>query len=210
MSATSQDYARNPPLNEADVAPEPLTQFQRWLADAVAAEMIEPTAMTLATVDAQGRPSARVVLFKGLHEGGLTFYTNYEGRKGRELVQNAHVALVFWWDKLERQIRVEGTVTRLSPEVSRVYFDSRPRGSRVGAIVSRQSAVVASREALDARYEARLAEFEGQDIPLPEYWGGYRVEIATMEFWQGRRKRLHDRLQYLRDGDGWRLQRLEP
>lgn len=210
MPSQSQDYLRNSPLNEADVAPEPLTQFQRWLADAVAAEMIEPTAMTLATVDAQGRPSARVVLFKGLHEGGLTFYTNYEGRKGRELVQNAHVALVFWWDKLERQIRVEGTVTRLSPEVSRVYFDSRPRGSRVGAIVSRQSAVVASREALDARYEARLAEFEGQDIPLPEYWGGYRVEIATMEFWQGRRKRLHDRLQYLRDGDGWRLQRLEP
>lgn len=210
MSATSQDYVRNPPLNEADVAPEPLTQFQRWLADAVAAGMIEPTAMTLATVDAQGRPSARVVLYKGLHEGGLTFYTNYEGRKGRELAHNAHVALVFWWDKLERQIRVEGTVTRLSPEVSRVYFDSRPRGSRVGAIVSRQSAVVGSREELDARYEARLAEFEGQEIPLPDYWGGYRVEIATTEFWQGRRKRLHDRLLYLRDGDGWRVQRLEP
>jgi len=203
-------YERNPPLNEADIAADPLIQFERWLADAVAAEMIEPTAMTLATVDAQGRPSARVVLFKGLHQGGLTFYTNYEGRKGRELAENAHVALVFWWDRLERQIRVEGKVSRLAREVSRIYFDSRPRGSRVGAIVSRQSAVVASRAELDARYDARLAEYEGKDIPLPPYWGGYRVEIGSMEFWQGRRRRLHDRLQYVRTGEGWRVERLEP
>ncbi len=203
-------YERNPPLNETDIAADPLMQFERWLADAVAAEMIEPTAMTLATVDAQGRPSARVVLYKGLHQGGPTFYTNYEGRKGRELANNAHVALVFWWDKLERQIRIEGQVTRLPPEVSKVYFDSRPRGSRVGAIVSRQSAVVASRAELDARYEARLAEYEGKDIPLPAYWGGYRVEISNMEFWQGRRRRLHDRLRYVRTNDGWRVERLEP
>ncbi len=204
-------YTRNPPLNETDLAPDPLSQIERWIGDARAVDMIEPTAMTLATVDTQQRPSARVVLFKGFYEGGLTFYTNYEGRKGRELAGNPHVALVFWWDKLERQIRVEGTVTRLSPEVSRLYFDSRPRHSRIGAITSRQSAVVPSREALDARYEAELARYAEGEIPLPDYWGGYRVEPQSVEFWQGRRSRLHDRLRYVRDTPGaWRVERLEP
>lgn len=204
-------YTRNPPLNETDLAPDPLSQIERWIGDARAVDMIEPTAMTLATVDAQQRPSARVVLFKGFYEGGLTFYTNYEGRKGRELAGNPHVALVFWWDKLERQIRVEGTVTRLSPEVSRLYFYSRPRHSRIGAITSRQSAVVPSREALDARYEVELARYAEGEIPLPDYWGGYRVEPQSVEFWQGRRSRLHDRLRYVRDTPGaWRVERLEP
>lgn len=210
MAIQSKDYLRNPPLLESDVAADPRAQLERWLADAVAAEMIEPTAMTLATVDADGRPSARVVLFKGMHEGGLTFYTNYEGRKGRELAQNPNVALVFWWDKLERQVRIEGRVARLSPAVSQVYFDSRPRGSRIGAIVSRQSAVVDSRATLDARYDATVAKIGNDDIPLPAFWGGYRVEIESMEFWQGRRGRLHDRLRYRRDGSAWRLERLEP
>ena len=203
-------YTRNPPLDEADLAPAPLAQIERWIADAVAAGMIEPTAMTLATVDAQGRPSARVVLFKGFHEDGLTFYTNYEGRKGRELAENPNVALVFWWDKLERQVRIEGTVTRLTPEVSRIYFDSRPRHSRIGAITSHQSAVVGSRELLDARYEANLARYAEGEIPLPEFWGGYRVAPRTVEFWQGRRSRLHDRLRYVQDAGTWRIERLEP
>lgn len=201
----------HPPLLETDLHADPLVQIQRWLDSAVAAQMIEPTAMTLATVDGDNRPSARIVLFKGFHEGGLTFYTNYEGRKGRELAHNPHVSLVFWWDRLERQIRVEGTVARLSPEVSRIYFDSRPRASRIGAITSRQSAVVASREVLDARFEENLARYgEAGQIPLPAFWGGYRVEPQNIEFWQGRRGRLHDRLRYRRDGVVWRIERLEP
>lgn len=198
-------------LLETDLHADPLMQIQRWLDSAVAAQMIEPTAMTLATVDADNRPSARIVLFKGFHEGGLTFYTNYEGRKGRELTQNPNVSLVFWWDRLERQIRIEGRAERLSPDISRVYFDSRPRASRIGAITSRQSAVVASREALDARFEENLARYgEAGEIPLPAFWGGYRVEPQNIEFWQGRRGRLHDRLRYRRDGTAWRIERLEP
>lgn len=168
-------------LLEADLHADPLVQIQRWLDSAVAAQMIEPTAMTLATVDADNRPSARIVLFKGFHDGGLTFYTNYEGRKGRELAHNPNVSLVFWWDRLERQIRIEGSAARLTPEVSRVYFDSRPRTSRIGAITSRQSAVVASREALDQRYEENLARHADGDIPLPAFWGGYRVEPRAID-----------------------------
>jgi pyridoxamine 5'-phosphate oxidase len=160
---TMPQYTQNPPLDIADLDADPLAQLQRWLDDAAAAPMIEPTAMTLATVDAQGRPSARIVLFKGFHgEGldrGLTFYTNYDSRKGRELAGNAHVALVFWWDKLERSVRIEGRVGKLPHEVSERYFHSRPHESQVGALTSRQSAVVRAREVLDQRYDEQLAAF---------------------------------------------------
>ena len=208
-------YIKNPPLLEAGLAADPLTQLDRWLGDAASAGMHEPTAMTLATVDAQNRPSARIVLFKGFHERGLSFYTNYEGRKGRELAQNPNVALVFWWDKLERQVRVEGRIERLPREISRKYFYLRPRESQIGAITSHQSEVVESREALDRRYDDNVARYAGEDVPFPETWGGYRVEPRVVEFWQGRLGRLHDRLQYTRDesgrdGSGWRIQRLEP
>ena len=207
-------YTQNPPLDIAALDTDPLGQLQRWLDDAVAAPMIEPTAMTLATVDAHGRPSARIVLFKGFHgEGwgrGLTFYTNYDSRKGRELLANPQVALVFWWDKLERSVRIEGRVTKLPRDVSEHYFHSRPYASQVGAVTSKQSAVVRSREALDQRYDEQLAHYEGKTVPLPTFWGGYHVVPDALEFWQGRHGRLHDRLRYRRDGDGWVVERLEP
>lgn len=167
--------------------------------------------MSLATVDADGQPSVRMVLFKGFYQGAFTFYTHYEGRKARALAANPRAALVFWWDVLERQVRVEGTVQRLPVEVSRAYFHSRPRGSQIGARVSQQSRVVAQRDELDVRLaaeEARLAN--ATEIPYPEDWGGYGLTPTSIEFWQGRRNRLHDRLVYRREASGWRIERLEP
>ncbi len=207
-------YDRNPPLTEADVLPDPLAQFQRWLADAQADHasggLVEPTAMALGTVSAEGQPSVRIVLFKGLHEGGFTFYTNYDSRKGAELAARPQAALTFWWDRLERQVRIEGRVERVSAALSDHYFHSRPRGSQIGAYTSRQSQVLEQRAELDTRLAATAQRFEGQEIPLPDYWGGYRVVPDNIEFWQGRLNRVHDRLRYIRDGGGWRIERLEP
>lgn len=203
-------YTKNPPLKEMDLLPDPLAQLELWLKAATDAGMEEPAAMTLATVSAEGKPSARVVLFKGLYEGGLTFYTNHEGRKGRELEQNPNVALVFWWDKLERQIRVEGRAEKLPEEISRQYFHSRPRASQLGALTSRQSQVVSTREELDQRLQALTRQYEGRPVPYPKFWGGYRVQPELIEFWQGRRDRLHDRLLYRRSAQGWKIERLEP
>jgi pyridoxamine 5'-phosphate oxidase len=203
-------YEKNPPFDAADLAADPLAQLDRWLHDAVAAGMIEPTAMTLATVGADARPSARVVLFKGFHDGGLTFYTNYEGHKARELAANPNVALVFWWDQLERQVRVEGRVEKLPASMSENYFHQRPRLSQLAALTSRQSQVVASRAELDARLQQATQAHEGGQVPWPKFWGGYVVRPERVEFWQGRRGRLHDRLQYRRDGGGWVIERLEP
>ena len=203
-------YTRNPPLEDGSLLPDPLAQLQIWLADARRVGMLEPDAMTLATTDAQGRPSARVVLLKGFHDGGLCFYTRYDGRKGLELNTNPHAAATFWWDQLERQVRVEGTTERLPRDITRRYFESRPRESQLGALTSRQSQVVATRAELDARLYANTQKFEGQPVPLPEQWGGYVLHPQRIEFWQGRLGRLHDRLRYRRDGDAWAIERLEP
>lgn len=203
-------YLRNSPLRKADLLPDPLRQLQNWLGDAQDAGMMEPTAMALATADRDARPSVRVVLFKGFHEGGLCFYTNYQGRKARDLEANPQAAASFWWDRLERQVRIEGRVQRLPRVISEDYFRRRPRESQLGAYVSRQSEVVDSRETLDRRWEALAQDYAGRDVPCPEYWGGYCLVPDTLEFWQGRVGRLHDRLRYRRDGEDWVIERLEP
>ena len=205
-----EEYARAS-LTKADVARKPITQLNGWLDEAQAIEEREPTAMTLATVSARGRPSARVVLLKGLDERGLAFYTNLESHKGRQLKDNPNAALCFWWPVLERQVRVEGRVERVAKAEAEAYFGSRPTGSRLGAWASPQSRPMESREELDGRLEAIRAEFEGDDIPLPPHWGGFRVVPDRFEFWQGRPSRLHDRIEYALDDQGdWAITRLAP
>ena len=203
-------YTKNPPLNVEDVAADPLEQFLRWLEDARAAGMIEPGAMALATADAQARPSLRIVLFKGLHEGAFTFYTDYRGRKAQELAVNPVAAATFWWDRLERQVRFEGVVTRLPRAVSAAYFATRPRGSQLGAHTSHQSRVVVDRASLDARLIETEQQFKDVEVPLPEHWGGYGLQPSVVEFWAGRGSRFHDRLRYRHQGEGWQIDRLEP
>ena len=196
-------------LHEADAAADPVEQFRRWFADAEAAAVPEPTAMTLATADAAGRPHARVVLLKGVDDRGFTFYTNHASQKGRDLAENPFATLVFYWTKLERQVRVDGRVEPVSREEADAYFHSRPVDSQIGAWTSRQSSVIPSRDVLDDR-EAELKRRFGTDVPLPDFWGGFRVVSEAVEFWQGRPSRLHDRLRYARVGDRWQVDRLAP
>ena len=200
-------------LNKRDLKADPLEQFRGWLDEAQhAAEdgnMLEPNAMTLATVDAAGQPSARIVLLKGLDERGFVFYTNYESRKAHELTANPKVALVFNWLALERQVRVEGTVSKLPKEESRAYHQSRPHGSQLSEWASPQSQVVENRAVLEARLQEVEAEFPGE-VPLPDFWGGFVVSPERVEFWQGRPNRLHDRFRYFQQGKGWGLERLAP
>jgi pyridoxamine 5'-phosphate oxidase len=205
-----KDY-RLSALSEAGVVADPLEQFQRWLQEAVTAELPEPNAMVLATSDRYGRPSARVVLLKGLAAGSFVFFTHYRSAKGRQLSENPLAALVFLWHELERQVRVEGSVSPVSSEESLAYFRSRPRASQLGALASNQSQVVASRQVLEERFAELERRHKGGDIPLPEHWGGYCLTPIMLEFWQGRPNRLHDRLRYALQVDGsWLIERLEP
>ncbi len=198
-------------LDETHVAADPLQQFQRWFDEAVKAKALEPNAMTLATVSAQGRPSTRVVLLKGLDARGLVWYTNYDSRKGQELAAHPWAALQFYWPELERVVRIEGLVSRLPSEESDEYYRTRPLGSRIGAWASPQSQVIASRESLEATWAQEQAR-QGEDPVRPSNWGGYRLQPQYWEFWQGRASRLHDRLVFACDesSGAWQLRRLAP
>ena len=197
-------------LARPDVGLDPIEQFRVWLAAAREAGIYEPEAMTLSTADAQGRPSARYVLLRGLDERGFAFYTNYRSAKARDLAANLHAALTFGWLQIHRSVRVEGTVERLPEAESDAYFAGRPRAARISAWASPQSEVISSREELERAVAAVEQRFAGPEIPRPPHWGGFLVRPARIELWQGRSGRLHDRLRYERAGDGWRIERLAP
>ncbi len=201
-------------LCEDDVPADPLAMFRRWMHDAVSAGLHEPNAMVVASVSTAGEPSARMVLLKGLDERGFCFYTNYESRKSLELGDRPACALLFPWHPLQRQVRIEGTADRMTLEENQAYFDTRPRASRLGAWASPQSQVVASRQVLDEGYAAVASRFgDDEPIPVPPHWGGYRVRPESLEFWQGRPGRMHDRLRYRRTGPAhgaWVVERLAP
>jgi pyridoxamine 5'-phosphate oxidase len=197
-------------LSEASADSDPLAQFTTWFNEALDHDILEPNAMTLATVNASGQPSARIVLIKGFDARGIVWYTNYASRKGDELATNPKAALLFHWVALERQVRIEGTVSRVSEAESDAYFASRPYSSRIGAVASQQSRVIASAEALKAREDAAKAQYP-QAVPRPADWGGFRLQPHAWEFWQGRPSRLHDRLRYVQDAEGaWLRERLSP
>jgi pyridoxamine 5'-phosphate oxidase len=210
LAALRREYGDHG-LDLPDLADDPVTMFRRWLADTAAAGIHEPNAMVVATVGSDGRPSARMVLLKELDQRGFVFFTNYESRKAEEIAANPTLALLFPWQDLQRQVRVEGTASRISQAENEAYFATRPRESQLGAWASPQSRVVASRSALDERYGGVLAQFADLDaVPLPPHWGGFRVAPEVVEFWQGRRGRMHDRLVYRRTDAGWRVDRLAP
>ncbi|AHG92029.1 Pyridoxine/pyridoxamine 5'-phosphate oxidase [Gemmatirosa kalamazoonensis] len=210
LSLLRRTYARAA-LGESDVADDPIAQFAAWFAEAQHAQVPEPNGMTLATATPDGRPSARVVLLKSVDARGFVFFCDYRSRKGQELDANARAALAFWWEPLERQVRVEGRVERASREESAAYFATRPRGSRLGAWTSRQSSVLPDRAALERELAAVEQRFAGvDDVPLPDHWGGFRVVPDAIEFWQGRPDRLHDRIRYRLTSGGWTLDRLSP
>jgi pyridoxamine 5'-phosphate oxidase len=198
-------------LDEADLAPDPFAQFGRWLADVVAAELPEPNAMVVTTASAEGRPSVRTVLLKRYDAAGFVFFTNYTSRKGRELAANPAVALLFPWHPVARQVIVTGTAERVSAEETAAYFRTRPRESQLGAWASRQSEVIADRRVIEKRFARLAARYpQGATVPVPDFWGGFRVVPAEVEFWQGRPERLHDRLRYRRRGETWAMERLSP
>ena len=207
-----QDY-RNGTLEIADVAADPIVQFQAWFQAAQASKVLEPNAMTLATVS-QNRPSARIVLLKGVDERGFSFFTNYNSRKGKEMAETPFASLTFWWGELERQIRIEGKVEKLPEAESDAYFQSRPRGSRLGAWASPQSEPISNREVLAGNVEALMQQYgedESVPVPRPGHWGGYLVKPVYIEFWQGRSSRLHDRVAYSLEAEGkWKISRLAP
>ena len=209
LAALRREYG-DAGLDDPDLAPDPVAMFRHWMHDAVVAGLHEPNAMVVATVSPGGRPSSRMVLLKGLDERGFVFYTNFDSRKGRDLEATSAISLLFPWHDLQRQVRVEGTASRVPEAESRAYFSSRPRASQLGAWASPQSDEVASRAELQAAYDEAELRFAGQDVPLPPNWGGFRVRPDLVEFWQGRRGRMHDRLVYRRDGDAWTTARLAP
>lgn len=204
-----EDYSKHS-LDESDVNSDPIIQFESWMKEAMNAEVPEPNAMTLSTVGANNKPHSRVVLLKGIEEGDFVFYTNWQSEKGSEIEQNPNVAFCFLWLELERQVRIEGIAEKLSQEESEEYFKQRPYKSQIGALASNQSSVVPNREFLEKRFEELEEKYTEGDVPKPESWGGYRIKPEVLEFWQGRRSRLHDRIKYEKVGNKWDIKRLSP
>ncbi|MBN8679904.1 MAG: pyridoxamine 5'-phosphate oxidase [Chitinophagales bacterium] len=210
LAELRQHYALES-LSETDVRPDPVAQFAFWFEEARNSQLLEPNAMTLATATPDGYPNARTVLLKGYDQRGFTFFTNYESQKGQELAANPRATLLFTWLELQRQVRIEGTVEKISREASESYFQSRPRGNQIGAWASPQSQVIAGREVLEMREQDMEAKFAGlETLPMPDYWGGYLVRPSVVEFWQGRMSRLHDRIRYTLHENQWRIERLAP
>ncbi|MBE9221342.1 pyridoxamine 5'-phosphate oxidase [Cyanobacterium stanieri LEGE 03274] len=197
-------------LLEKDILPNPFQQFHLWLEEAINAQQKEPNAMTIATINKDGKPSARIVLLKNLDERGFVFFTNYDSQKGQDLTANPYASLVFWWGELERQVRVEGEVEKITPAESDEYFNVRPQGSKLGAWASPQSQVIPNREVLDNNLKNLEEEYQGKTVPRPNHWGGFRVIPQKIEFWQGRANRLHDRLCYTLKDNQWIIERLAP
>jgi pyridoxamine 5'-phosphate oxidase len=204
-----QEY-RAAELAESDVDKNPFIQFGKWFKEALDALLYEPNVMTLATADLTGKPSARILLLKGFDENGFVFFTNYSSKKGKDLQENPQASMVFFWPELERQVRIDGLITKVPEEVSSAYFHSRPKGSQIGAAASPQSSVIPNRELLENRVQELTAVYADQEIPKPDYWGGYLLEPTHIEFWQGRPSRLHDRITYTSVNGAWEIDRLAP
>lgn len=204
-----REYAREE-LLEKNVDPDPFKQFSVWFEQALSSEVMEPNAMSLATASTEGKPSVRIVLLKGFDNQCFRFFTNYNSRKGQELQQNTNAALCFYWPELERQVRIEGEVNKISREESIAYFNQRPRLSRLGALASDQSSTVSSRKELEKKFKELQETYDDGPIPTPDYWGGFCLTPSAVEFWQGRKGRLHDRLLYERNSEGWSIRRLAP
>lgn len=204
-----QEY-RSAQLSEEEVENDPILQFGKWFSAAVEAQLYEPNVMTLATADRYGKPSARIVLLKGFDENGFIFYTNYESKKGQELQENPQAALVFFWPELERQVRIEGVVSKIDADTSESYFHSRPSASQIGALASAQSKVLQSRKSLEEKAAELTKKYEDKQVPYPKHWGGYLIEPTYIEFWQGRASRLHDRIVYNLVDGSWIINRLAP
>lgn len=204
-----QEY-RAAELAESDVDKNPFTQFGKWFKEALDALLYEPNVMTLATADLTGKPSARILLLKGFDENGFVFFTNYSSKKGKEMEENPQASMVFFWPELERQVRIDGLITKVAEQVSEDYFHSRPKGSQIGAAASPQSTIIPNRELLQNRVNELTATYTDQEVPKPAHWGGYLLEPTHIEFWQGRPSRLHDRITYTNVNGAWAINRLAP
>ena len=197
-------------LDKTDVNTDPVLQFEKWFKEAVDAKVNEPNAMSISTVSAEGKPSSRIVLLRNFDQDGFVFYSNYNSRKGMEIHANPYASLLFFWPELERQVRIEGVLKKQSPEESNLYFNSRPRESKLGAWTSEQSKKIESRAVLDRAYAENEKKYPGNEVPRPAFWGGYVLIPESIEFWQGRASRLHDRILYSREGKSWKIDRLSP
>lgn len=209
INSLRHDFARQT-LNEKDVNADPVLQFEKWFKEAVDAHVNEPNAMTVSTATKEGKPSARILLLRNFNEDGFVFYTNYTSRKGHEIVNNPQCALLFFWPELERQVRIEGILQKQTAEESDMYFNTRPRGSKLGAWTSEQSKIIANREVLDKEYQKLSEKYPDEDIPRPPYWGGFLLKPVSIEFWQGRPSRLHDRILFTLENKNWKIERLAP